>query len=92
MKVKYNVTLFYFGKFETQLHSELTKKAFFGVWSKPFLPALKNTVACCRFLKIKLYSTHEYLPTEDTTGLKQRLEELRLGINIVILTLTQSFS
>ena len=67
--------------------SELTKKAFLGVWSKQFLPALKSTVACCRFPRIKLYSTHGHLPTEDPTGFQQRLEELYLGIIIAILTL-----
>ena len=50
--------------------SELTRKAFLGVWSKQFLPAWKIIVACCRFPRIKSYSTHGYLPTEDTTGLQ----------------------
>ena len=87
MQAKYNV--FCFGKFETQLRLLRTDKK--GLLGGRILPALKTTVACCRFSRIKLYSTHGYLPTEDTTRLQQRLQELRLGINIAISTLTRHF-
>ena len=38
------------------------------LWWRCFLACPKTTVACCRLPKIKLWSTHGYLPPEDTSG------------------------